>query len=85
MNGSKFLIVAEGDDTSARFLCEQLAADGYALDRARTARHALSLCAMRDPAALIAGDLSRVDSGVVLVRRIRTGETGHGAVTPVGP
>lgn len=75
MNGSKFLVVAEGDDTHAGFLCEQLAADGYALDRARSAEHARALCALRDPAVLIAGDLSDADSGVALVRSIRTGET----------
>jgi DNA-binding response OmpR family regulator len=75
MNGSKFLIVAERDETAAAFLCEQLAADGYPLDRASTAAHARALCALRDPAVLIAGDLSDADSGVVLVRSIRTGET----------
>jgi DNA-binding response OmpR family regulator len=75
MNGSEFLIVAEGDDACATFLCEQLAADGYPLDRARSADHAMSLCALRSPAALIAGDLGGEATAVSLVRGIRGGET----------
>lgn len=82
MNGSEFLIVAEGDDACATFLCEQLAADGYPLDRARSADHAMSLCALRCPAALIAGELADQRSAVALVRAIRSGETAGQRVAP---
>ena len=75
MNGSKFLVVAERDDTHAGFLCGQLAADGYPLDRARSAAHARALCALRNPAVLIAGDLPGDETAVGLLRSIRTGET----------
>jgi two-component system response regulator MprA len=82
MNGSDFLIVAERDDDLAGFLCGQLVADGYPLDRARSVGHAHRLCALRDPAALIVGTLDEEHGGLGLLRSIRTGSLAGGRVAP---
>ena len=67
------LLVACADERRLRFLCDQLAADGYAPRRARTGEEARLKARHDPPAALLLGELRERREALALLGVIRAG------------
>lgn len=65
------ILVIEADTDLGRALVEQLAADGYPVELALTARHASSIAAMRPPALVVLGELDPPRGALDLLEKIR--------------
>jgi DNA-binding response OmpR family regulator len=65
------ILVAEADAALGGVLVEQLAADGYRAELARTAEHARALAAERVPKLAVIGDLDSPRGGLELLGDIR--------------
>jgi len=73
------VLVVEADRELAGALAGQLAADGYAVEVARTAQHARVLAGIRPPALTVIGSLSPPREPLALLEEIRGAAT-HGGV-----
>jgi DNA-binding response OmpR family regulator len=66
-------LVIESDESTASFLCDQLAADGIDARLARTAQHALALADQSPPALIVLGDLEGRRDSLELLSSVRAG------------
>ena len=80
MADGRRILVAERDETTAAFLLEALAADGFTAAFAAGAPAALTLADEWSPALLIVGDLARRRDALELIAAVRAGHAG--AVDP---
>jgi DNA-binding response OmpR family regulator len=65
------ILVVEADAVIGNALVEQLAADGFRVELARTAEHARALAAERVPKLAVIGDLDSARDGLELLGEIR--------------
>jgi DNA-binding response OmpR family regulator len=65
------ILVIEADTNLGRALVEQLAADGYPVELALTARHASSMVAVRPPVLVVLGELDSPRGALDLLEQIR--------------
>lgn len=71
------ILVVEADAVLGAALVEQLIADGYRAELARTAGHARSLAAERVPKLAVIGDLDSSRGALELLAEIREADRGH--------
>ena len=79
------LLVACADERRLRFLCDQLAADGYAPRRARTGEEARLKARQEPPAVLLLGELQERGEALALLQTIRAGWPSEAALDPALP
>jgi DNA-binding response OmpR family regulator len=65
------ILVVEADVVNGKALVEQLAADGFCAELARTAEHARALATERAPKLVVIGDLDSARDGLELLGEIR--------------
>jgi DNA-binding response OmpR family regulator len=85
MTESTKLLVACADERRLRFLCDQLAADGYAPRRARTSEEARVKARHEPPALLLLGELRERREALALLHAIRAGGPSEWAFDPALP
>lgn len=71
------ILVVDADVVLGAALVEQLIADGYRAELARTAEHARSLAAERVPKLAVIGDLDSPRGALELLGEIREADRGH--------
>ena len=72
--GPATILVVESDAVLGRTIAEQLAADGYRAELARTAEHARSLAAERVPKLAVIGDIDSPRGALELLGEIRAAD-----------
>ena len=82
MHETTSVLCALGDERQRTFICDQLAADGYAVEPAGSP-HELALRARnRPPGVLLLGQLARRHDEVALLRAIRAGDAVRADIDP---
>ena len=71
MDDAYTLLIADGDETTRRFLGDNLTCDGYSVLEAQTVEHTLALASSHYPDALILGDLEQPRDAIDVLRQIR--------------
>jgi len=74
MNERHTLLVAASDERTRGFLCDQLAADGFAVQAAQTAEEARAKARNRPPDVLVLAELEERREALELLREIRSGD-----------
>lgn len=72
------VLVVEDDAATAAFLCDNLAADGFAVSHAGAVDEALRAIEVRTPAALVLDVMLGGESGLALLDRVRASAAGGG-------
>jgi DNA-binding response OmpR family regulator len=77
--GNRPILLVEADRDLGQLLAEQLAADGYSVELARTAEHARILARESPPRLALLGSLDSHRGPLRLLEEIRAGENGDAA------
>ena len=76
------VLCALGDERQRRFICDQLAADGYPVEPARSPRELQIRARNRPPGVLLLGRLQRRHDELELLRAVRAGDSLRADVDP---
>lgn len=79
------VLLLEGDEVTAAFLGDQLAADGFSVMVAHTAEHALALARQHEPSLLLLGDLAGRRETLDLLASIRRRAALQSSLDPALP
>jgi DNA-binding response OmpR family regulator len=82
MEATLSVLCALGDERQRAFICDQLAADGYPVEGAGTARELRIRAHNRPPGVLLLGRLERRHDELALLRAIRAGDAVRADIDP---
>jgi DNA-binding response OmpR family regulator len=82
MNDKTSVLCALGDERQRAFICDQLAADGYPVEPARSQAELELRARNRPPGVLLLGRLQRRHDALALLRSIRAGNAVRADVDP---